>query len=78
MSIKNVDNYKRHFVVFLGQLHTQEYEARIKQIVRLQLNEKKCQLNKMAKYTQTIRRQKLTNCWSIFDHFVGLALKGLI
>ena len=27
--------------------------------------------------TQTICRQKLTNCWSLFNHFVGLALKGL-
>ena len=26
----------------------------------------------MVKYTQTIRRQQ-----SVFDHFVGLALKGL-
>ena len=32
----------------------------------------------MVKYNQTIRRQKLTSCLSIFDHFVGLALKGLI
>ena len=42
----------------------------------------------MVKNTQTIRRQiancklktcKLpTNCLSVFDHFVGLALKGLI
>ena len=26
----------------------------------------------------TIRRQLPTNCLSVFDHFVGLALKGLI
>ena len=33
----------------------------------------------MVKYTQAIRRQKPTNCFSVFDHFVGLALnKGLI
>ena len=33
----------------------------------------------MVKHTQTIRRQKqkLTNCLSVFDHFEGLALKGL-
>ena len=31
----------------------------------------------MVKHTQTIRRQKLTNCLSVFDHFVKLALKGL-
>ena len=31
----------------------------------------------MIKHTQTIRRQQLTNCFCVFDHFVGLALKGL-
>ena len=31
---------------------------------------------KMVKHTQTIRRQP-TNCLRMFDHFVGLALKGL-
>ena len=29
----------------------------------------------MVKHTQTIRRQ--IACLSVFDHFVGLALKGL-
>ena len=32
----------------------------------------------MVKHTQTIRRQKPTNCLSVFDHFVDLARKGLI
>ena len=31
----------------------------------------------MVKHIQTIRRQLPTNCLSVFDHFVGLALKGL-
>ena len=31
----------------------------------------------MIKQTQIIRRQQPTNCLSVFDHFVGLALKGL-
>ena len=31
----------------------------------------------MIKHTQTIRRQKPTSCFSVFDHFVKLALKGL-
>ena len=31
----------------------------------------------MVKHTQTIRRQKPTNCLSVFDHFVGLVRKGL-
>ena len=30
----------------------------------------------MVKYTQTIRLQQPTNCLNVFDHFVGLALKG--
>ena len=32
----------------------------------------------MVKHTQTICWQLLTNCLSMFDHFVELALKGLI
>ena len=31
----------------------------------------------MVKYTQKIRRKLLMNCLSMFDYFVGLALKGL-
>ena len=31
----------------------------------------------MAKHSQTIRRLLPTNCLSVFDHFVGLALKWL-
>ena len=31
----------------------------------------------MLKYTQTIRWQMPTNCLSVFENFVGLALKGL-
>ena len=31
----------------------------------------------MVKHTQTIRRRLSTNCLNVFDHFVGLALKGL-
>ena len=31
----------------------------------------------MVKHTQTICRLLLTNCLSAFNHFVGLALKGL-
>ena len=31
----------------------------------------------MAKHTQIINRQTPTNCLSVFDHFVVLALKGL-
>ena len=35
------------------------------------------QPHEMVKYTQTIRLLLTTNCLSVFDHFVGLALKGL-
>ena len=31
----------------------------------------------MIKHTQTIRRLLPTNCLSVFDHFVGLAVKQL-
>ena len=31
----------------------------------------------MVKHTQTIHRQKPTNCLSVFNHFVELTLKGL-
>ena len=35
------------------------------------------QTHKMVKHTQTIRRLLLTNCYRVFDHFVGLAFKDL-
>ena len=31
----------------------------------------------MVKHTQTVHRLLPKNCLSVFDHFVGLALKGL-
>ena len=31
----------------------------------------------MVKHTQTICRQQQVICLSVFDHFVGLVLKGL-
>ena len=34
--------------------------------------------HKMVKHAQKIRRQKPTNCLSVYDHFVGLALKGCV
>ena len=37
----------------------------------------KYQPHKMVKHTETIRRQMRANSWSVFDHFVGLTLKGL-
>ena len=32
----------------------------------------------MVEHTQTIGRLLPTNCLSVFDHFITLALKGLI
>ena len=41
MSTKDVNNYKQKtFCDIFGQLHTQEYKATKKEIVRLQLNKK--------------------------------------
>ena len=31
----------------------------------------------MVKHNQAIRRQQLTNCLGVFDHFMGFALKEL-
>ena len=36
------------------------------------------QPHKMVKHNQEICRQQPKNCLSVSDHFVGLALKGLI
>ena len=38
----------------------------------------KHQPHKMVKHTKTIHRQQPTNILSVFDHFVGFALKGLM
>ena len=38
----------------------------------------RCQHYKMVKNTQTIRRLLPMNCLSVFDHFVRLALEGII
>ena len=44
---------------------------------KVRLTPFKRQPHKMVKHTQAIRRQQQTNCLSVFDHFLGLALKGL-
>ena len=45
--------------------------------VRTNFNYYKRQPHKMVKHTHTIRRLLPTICLDVFDHFVGLALKGL-
>ena len=42
------------------------------------VNPFQCQPHKMVKHTQTICQQQPTNCLSVFDHFVGLVLRGYI
>ena len=37
----------------------------------------KRQPHKMVKHNKIVRRQNPMNCLNVFDHFVGLALKGL-
>ena len=37
----------------------------------------KLQPHKMVNHIQTIRRLLAMNCLSVFDHFIGLAFKGL-
>ena len=57
----------------------------VEQITWVTLEEFRCwyyqpykrQPHKMVKHTQTIRRQNPTNCLSVSDHFLPLALKGL-
>ena len=41
------------------------------------INPLKSQPHKMVKHNKIIRQQQLTTCLSVFDHFVGFALKGL-
>ena len=50
---------------------------KLKKIKSLVIKTFKSQSHKMVKHTQTIRRLLPTNCLSVFDHFVGLTLKGL-
>ena len=47
-----------------------------KRVITQILNFKRQPL-KMVKHTQAILRQQPTNCLSVLDHFVGLALKEL-
>ena len=44
---------------------------------RFEVNPSSANPIKMVKHTQTVSWQKLTNCLSVIDHFVGFALKGL-
>ena len=47
-------------------------------IIRRILEPFKLQPDKMVKHIQAIRRLLPTNCLSVFDHSVGLALMGLM
>ena len=50
----------------------------IQQLLNVMRNPFSASPHKMIKHTQAIRRQQPTNCLRVFDHFVVLALKGLI
>ena len=72
-----------YLLVVLTYLLTHYHIRRKKTFFDHELNidalicEFKHQPHKMAKHTQTIRRQQSANSLSVFDRFVGLALKGL-
>ena len=53
-------------------------ESSQKKLQNTTINPLKCQSHKMVKHTQAIRQQQLTNCLSVFDHFLKLVHKGLI
>ena len=47
-------------------------------IGKIKVNTLSANPTKWSNTPKTIRRQEPTNCLSVFDHFGGLALKGLI
>ena len=75
--------YFRDFFGDLQEINPQRYTTLASQIIvhsgqPLTLKPLKRQPHKMVKHLQTIRQQNPTNCLSVYEHFVGLALKGLI
>ena len=50
---------------------------KIKKLIKKRNYPFKHQTHEIVKHIQTIRREQPTNCLSVLDHFVGLALKGL-
>ena len=84
ISAKNVNNYKyKTFHDIFGQLCTQEYKATKKQVVRLQLNEKKSQTRLMSWYRNrksTWRKDLMTynsHPWIMFSfNWLVITLRG--
>ena len=70
MGVNNVNNVSRVFDAV--KLVT----SAINLPFHLYFNTKR-QLQKMVTQTQTISRQKPTNCLNVFDHFLELAFKRL-
>ena len=76
MANKHTDSYKLT-PDYLNTFFTAKYnDEMLRNNLRNNLPFKR-QPHIMVKHTQTIRRQLPTNCLSVFDHFVGLALKVL-
>ena len=65
------------YICIQVQVSVSVYKDLYMDIVRVVNPPFKYQSHKMVKHTQTICRQQPTNCSSVFDNFVGLALKGL-
>ena len=69
ISIRKADRIK--YLILFTAIYASNRE-----LPTLEMNEPyKCQLHKMVKHTQTIGRQQPTNYLSMFEHFMGLALK---
>ena len=63
---------KEHLMYKLISMEYQNFPS-----ISIETEPFKHQTHKMVKPTQTIRRQKPTNCLSVFDHFAKLAVNGL-
>ena len=66
------------YICIQVQVSVSVYNDLYMDIVRVVNPPFKYQSHKMVKHTQTICRQQPTNCLSVFDHFVVLALKVLV
>ena len=74
---KSFQSEIKTFFLILQVLSFRLTKQSSKNVADTTLNPFKCQPHKMIKHTQTIRRQIAVELFE-FDHFVELALKGLI
>ena len=66
---KSVEHLKRNYQLLLCETNFSNQQK---------FNPLSVKTHKMVKYTQAICRQQPANCLSMFGHFMGLALKGLM